>query len=357
MRHLHPARPARVTPRFTVTPFARHDSATARVIAQGAANEAGQAACYDLIERLHGWCGWTADSPVECAALAVAAADLLGRPDPVVAAHAAALAGLDGALYQTGTGGWILLYEAGLDPAQARLVQAFLLGCYALRDPGAPPSSIEFRMADLDGVAEDDSLAAHAYAFATRLLMPLSTCRPALAGTMDFGLAERYAQQCGVPTVHVVRRWLAYTADKAVLMLTDGQRIHASWASETACAAGLHVGVPGPGLERPVPVGTLAADTACPDDVCGSLITAQRWFGSLAGMGMLREMKLVLPQQASDEEDGVAGDMDEVAAIADRARNAPRYATLLVLPRVPVRAGSQSRSREAWPHGCAQRPA
>lgn len=185
---------------------------------------------------------------VDVPALALAAAGRLGRGDAIVSVAAAPLGDVDGALYHTGAGAWMMLHHERLDTAEARFVQAWLLGCYALHGRlhlargGAAPA-FECRLPQLYRLAELDSLAARAYGFAARLLMPDAVCRDALRGPVDMEALLAFAGRVRVPVWHAARRWIDRTSQKAALLLDDGASVHACWLSETAHGAGLHLDV------------------------------------------------------------------------------------------------------------------
>lgn len=181
-------------------------------------------------------------------ALALSAAQRLGRSDAIVSVAAAPLGDVDGALYHTGAGAWMLLYHQRLDLAEARFVQAWLLGCYALhgrlhlaRGCGAP--AFECRLSELYRLADLDSPSARAYSFAARLLMPDAVCHDALRGAVDMEALLAFGRRVQVPVWHAARRWIERTAQKAALVLDDGARVRACWLSETAHGAGLHLDI------------------------------------------------------------------------------------------------------------------
>lgn len=235
-------------------------------------------------------------APGDCAALALAAGRALGHADGIATVQSAALGALDGALYRSGTNAWSLFHADSLSAADARFMIAFLLGRYALHDgveggrrSGTSSGVFEIGTGALDAFTADDGANARAYAFATRLLMPLDTFRPALAGSLDLELVARYAQTHGLPALHVVRRWLSYTADNALLVLGEHGAIRAVWASETACGEGL----PGPLRSGGAP--GLPDDLA--EDTSGRLVDGARWFGAAASAERLTEMTLHLDRE------------------------------------------------------------
>jgi hypothetical protein len=231
--------------------------------------------------------------PLDCAALALAAGRTLGHAGGIVAVQSAALGVVDGALYRSGANTWTLFHADSLNRADARFMTAFLLARYALHhgggggDAGGMSAGVfEIGAGALDALGADDGANARAYAFAARLLMPLDAFRAALAGSLDLELAARHAETHGLPVLHVVRRWLSYTADNAVLVLGEGGAMRAAWASETASGEGL-AGALRVGGHQPLPDG-LAEDRS------GRLVDNARWFGNGIPAERVTEMTLYL---------------------------------------------------------------
>lgn len=195
--------------------------------------------CYPMLEALR---AGLPEGPVDMPALAREAAARLGRADAIVTVGAAALGDIDGGLYPTGTGAWMLLYREGLEADEARFLQAWLLGCHALAGTAlldGETGPVECRVPQLYRLADSEGLAARAYSFASRLLMPASACHEGLPKDADAADIRKFAVSMGVPLWHAARRWLDRTAQKAALLLDDGNQVRACWFSETACGSGL----------------------------------------------------------------------------------------------------------------------
>lgn len=205
------------------------------------ADEPARPPCFPIIAALRAACATPPTAPLEMEALALGAAAILGRRDPIVSVQAAELGDVDGVLYRTGTGGWTLLHRTALHPSETRFVQAWLLACYAMRGEHADTDAVECPQARLYSLADDDSPAARAYSFAARLTMPAAACHLGLTGHVDGDVLMAFATQLQVPLLHAARRWLARTAQKAVLVLDEAGTVRASWLSETACSAGWRI--------------------------------------------------------------------------------------------------------------------
>ncbi|MBO4122323.1 hypothetical protein J5T34_16485 [Cupriavidus gilardii] len=203
-------------------------------------DELARPPCFPIIAALREACAAPPTAPLDVGALALGAASILRRRDPIVSVQSADLGDIDGVLYRTGTGGWSLLHQATLDPRETRFVQAWLLACYAMGEQ-ADTDAFECRGDSLYWLADDDSPSARAYSFAARLTMPAAACGLGLTGHVDGDVLIAFAQRLQVPLLHAARRWLARTAQKAVLVLDDGGTVRASWLSETACSAGWRI--------------------------------------------------------------------------------------------------------------------
>jgi hypothetical protein len=190
------------------------------------------APCYPIIEALMACAAHPSDAPLDCIRLALDAAGVLGRADPVSSVQPTRLQSFDGALYRTGTGAWTILYSDSLAAPDVRFMIAYLLGCQLLG--GGELDYVECANADLMAMPDDDSAGGLAYAFASRLLMPLNACRQALPGTVDLDALAMLAGRLCLPVHHVARRWLSYTSRKAMLTLRRDGAALGTWASETA---------------------------------------------------------------------------------------------------------------------------
>lgn len=257
-----------------------------------AADEPARPPCFPIIAALRAACATPPTAPLDVGALALGAAAILGRRDPIVSVQAAELGDVDGVLYRTGNGGWTLLHRSALRPSDIRFVQAWLLACYAMRGEHADTDAFECRQASLYSLAEDDSPAARAYSFAARLTMPAAACHLGLAGHVDGDVLMAFASQLQVPLLHAARRWLARTAQKAVLVLDEAGTVRASWLSETACSAGWRID-PAAVLARQGRGEVESSSDAMPDAVVHECRVAMSdWFAQAPAGGQLMEASL-----------------------------------------------------------------
>lgn len=216
----------------TRTPF-RDDVAPLQTVpGNDHAGPNSTAPCYPIIEALMACAARPACTPLDCIRLALDAAGALGRDDPVSSVQPTRLQSFDGALYRTGTGAWTILYSDSLAAPDVRFMIAYLLGRQLLG--GSELDYVECANTELMATPDDDSPGGLAYAFASRLTMPLNACRQALPGAVDLDVLDALAGRLCLPVHHVARRWLSYTSHTAVLTLKRDGAALGTWASETA---------------------------------------------------------------------------------------------------------------------------
>jgi hypothetical protein len=115
--------------------------------------------------------------------------------------------------------------------------------------------------------------------------------------------ADRY----GVSLTAAILKWLSYTEEKAVVVMSADRFMKWAWASQTAARAGAFFRTRSQTI--PIPAGSVTADAAVQSERKGVEVPATVWFPHAEPQMPLREMKLY-----SDHYDSVI--------------------TLLVLPRV-----------------------
>ncbi|WP_156526451.1 hypothetical protein [Cupriavidus gilardii] len=291
MKQLQRVRPAGTAPGIPLPGAGAHGWAPHLDLAL-AGDEPARPPCFPIIAALRAGCATPPTAPLDVGALALGAAAVLGRRDPIVSVQAAELGDIDGVLYRTGAGGWTLLHRAALGPSEARFVQAWLLACYAMRGEHADTDAFECGQGGLYSLADDDSPAARAYSFAARLTMPAAACHLGLTGHVDGDVLIAFASQLQVPLLHAARRWLARTAQKAVLVLDEAGTVRASWLSETACSAGWRVDA------QAVPAREARGAMETSNDVVPAVVVQERrvamadWIAQAPAAGQLMETSL-----------------------------------------------------------------
>lgn len=251
--------------------------------------------------------------PVDVPPLALETARIFGWDDPITQVQAANIKGFDGALFPGAERQeWLLLYnEAVSSPGRVRFTQAHELGHYILhrqlRD------SFQCSDADMLNWSQDDKdIEGQADLFASYLLMPLDDYRKQINSTVDLDLLGHCANRYGVSLTAAILKWLQYTDEKAVLVMSNDGFINWACSSEPAAKAGAFFRTRNQVV--PVPDNSLASDPDIRNERKGKDIPASVWFASARTDTPLREMKL----------------------------NAEHYGVVLTLLHLP-------RSAEVWP--------
>lgn len=233
--------------------------------------------------------------PVDVPSLALETARIFGWADPITQVQAANIKGFDGALFPgEGRKEWLLLYnETVSSPGRVRFTQAHELGHYILhrllRD------SFQCSDADMLNWSQDDKdIEGQADLFASYLLMPLDDYRKQVTAAVDLDLLGHCADRYGVSLTAAILKWLQYTDEKAVLVMSNDGFINWAWSSEPAAKAGAFFRTRKSVI--PVPDGALAANAEIMHDRTGTQIPASIWFPHASPDTPLREMKVYAEQ-------------------------------------------------------------
>lgn len=234
--------------------------------------------------------------PVDVEQLARGYAVQFRHEDPIFDVIGDELPGLEGALYgleQGGRPGWVLIYNSAVEvPGRIRFTMAHELGHYILHRRAR--NSFECSADDmLRWESEEKRIEAEADIFASYLLMPIDDFRRHVEReVVDLELLGDCAQRYGVSLTAVCLKWLEFTTQRAVLVVSVDGNILWSRASKSA----LHSGAFFRTRDRvvPIPEGSLAAsDVVAPIERRGIELSAQTWFPNEPREMTLREMKIV----------------------------------------------------------------
>lgn len=236
--------------------------------------------------------------PVDVRQLALGAADIFGWKDPIAEVQAAPIKKFEGALFpDDDRSRWLLLYNQTLtSPGRIRFTMAHELGHYILHR--LKRDSFECSPADmLDWSQDETDMEGQADLFASYLLMPLDDYRAQAVGTVDLDVLGRCAERYGVSLTAAILKWLSYTDEKAVLVMSKDGFIDWAWSSEPAMKAGAFFKTRSSTIE--VPSGSLAADADVRHERAGATIGASVWFRFAESQVQLREMKVSADQYDS----------------------------------------------------------
>ncbi|MBI5006084.1 MAG: ImmA/IrrE family metallo-endopeptidase [Nitrosomonadales bacterium] len=229
--------------------------------------------------------------PVEISPLALDAARILGWNDPITKVQSAAIKGFDGALFPgEGKKEWLLLYNSEISSTgRVRFTQAHELGHYILHRQIR--ESFQCSSADMLNWSQDDrDIEAQADLFSSYLLMPLDDYRKQVGSTIDVDLFGHCADRYGVSLTAAILKWLQYTDEKAVLVISNDGFINWSWSSDPAAKAGAFFRTRKSVI--PVPNGSLACDQTITHNRQGIEVPASVWFPYADPHITLREMKI-----------------------------------------------------------------
>lgn len=229
--------------------------------------------------------------PVDVPMLALEAARIFGWSDPITEVQCADIKGFEGALLpDEGKKRWLLLYsEAVTSPGRIRFTQAHELGHYILHR--LLRESFQCSDADMLNWSKDDrNIEAQADLFASYLLMPLDDYRAQVSPGVDLDVLGHCADRYGVSLTAAILKWLQYTDEKAVLVMSNDGFINWAWSSEPAFKAGAFFKTRGKTI--PIPDGSLAAHSKIKHDRRGTEIPAAVWFQHADSQMHVREMKI-----------------------------------------------------------------
>ena len=233
--------------------------------------------------------------PLDVPMVAREAAQIFGWSDPISQVKAANIKGFQGALFANERrSAWLLLYNENMpSPGRIRFTQAHELGHYILhrmqRDQfecGADEV--------LSGPGEDKDIEKQADQFAAYLLMPIDDFRKQVNSPVTLDLLGHCADRYGVSLTAAVLKWLEFTDEKAVMLISSEGFVHWASSSSSAHKAGAFFASRRQLVE--IPMGTLAADDSVRAEKLGREIPSTAWFKHADPGLTLREMKLAMDQ-------------------------------------------------------------
>jgi hypothetical protein len=229
--------------------------------------------------------------PVDVKELALGCAPLFQWSDSIIQVESANIRGFEGALFPSeDRKNWLVLYNGALrSPGRVRFTQAHELGHYILHRTAR--ECFECTEADmLNWSLDDQDMEAQADVFASYLLMPLPDYRQQVRGAVDLDVMGHCADRYGVSLTAAILKWLSYTEEKAIVVMSIDGYMKWAWSSTPAFKSGAFFRTRGRPV--PIPAGTLAADAAVGMERAGVSIPASLWFPHAEPQAHLREMKL-----------------------------------------------------------------
>jgi hypothetical protein len=229
--------------------------------------------------------------PVQVKDLALGCAELYKWSDPITKVEAANIRRFEGALHPSDDRKrWLLLYNSSIrSPGRVRFTQAHELGPYILHR--TLRESFDCTEDDmLNWAATGKDLEAEADEFASFLLMPLNDYRQQVTAPVDLDLMGHCADRYGVSLTAAILKWLSYTEEKAVVVMSTEGFMKWAGASQTAAEAGAFFRTRSQTI--PIPTGSVTADDAVQSERKGIEVPATVWFPHAEPQLTVREMKL-----------------------------------------------------------------
>lgn len=227
--------------------------------------------------------------PVDVPMLAKEAASIFGWSDPITEVTAVDIKSFDGALFPDDERKkWMLLYNSAMaSPGRIRFTQAHELGHYILHRQ----ERSAFQCSGDDMLEwEEKTIEAQADLFASFLLMPLDDFRAQVTTTVDLDLLGHCAERYGVSLTAAVLKWLNYTEENAVLILSRDGFMQWAFPSRQAKRAGVFFATRKQTVE--VPAGSIAVAPGVKHERRGIELPANIWFPHAEAGTSLREMKI-----------------------------------------------------------------
>lgn len=234
--------------------------------------------------------------PVKLEELARDYATQFGHDDPITQVIGEDLPGFEGALYGAEAKNrreWAIIYNSAIRiSGRIRFTIAHELGHYILHR--RTRELFECTQDDmLRWESEEKRIEAEADLFASYLLMPIDDFRGRIGNdVVDLELLDDCAKRYGVSLTAAVLKWLEFTTQRAVLVVSTGGHILWARSSQSAFKSGIFFRTRGRVV--PLPDRSLAArDDIDTPERQGIELSAQTWFSQEPKDMTLREMKIV----------------------------------------------------------------
>jgi len=232
--------------------------------------------------------------PINVKELALECGNLFGLNSQITEIKTADIKGFEGCLFSNeNKKQWQLLYNHTLSAGRIRFTLAHELGHFLLhRDK---KNSFQCRDMDmLNWSNEEKNIESQADLFASYLLMPLDDYRKQVTTTIDLDLFSHCADRYGVSLTAAILKWLDYTDQKAVLVMSNDGFMKWAWSSKSAFKAGAYFKTRNNVI--PLPDNSLAANSAIKTDRKGIAVRANIWFKNAEPIADIKEMKIYTKQ-------------------------------------------------------------
>lgn len=232
--------------------------------------------------------------PVNVPLMAKETANIFKWSDPITEVEGVDIKKFEGMLFPNeNKTAWKLLYNSNVtSEGRIRFTQAHELGHYILHR--TMQDEFQCSEEDMRNWSDDGNIEGQADLFASYLLMPLDDYRKQIDTNVDFDQLGACAKRYGVSLTAAILKWLEYTDDSAVLVVSREGYIDWAWSSKRAFKAGVFFKTRSNTIE--IPAASLAANADVAHDRSGIELPAQVWFPHADKRMTLKEMKVFSDQ-------------------------------------------------------------
>lgn len=230
--------------------------------------------------------------PVNVDEIALTCAESYGWKDPILEVKPINIDGFEGCLHPKENGsGWLLAYNENIrSDGRVRFTKAHELGHY-LMHRHSHDSFTCTRDDMLDWFDEKKNIEKDADTFASYLLMPLDDYRSQISSNkIDFDLLGHCADRYGVSLVSATLKWLEFSGEKAVLIMSNDGFIQ--WACSSPAAYKSGAFFKSRSSTVPIPTCSITANNNQNIERTGQKIKANIWFQHADPEMYLREFKI-----------------------------------------------------------------
>lgn len=235
--------------------------------------------------------------PVDVDQFAIGCADIFKWQDPITKIEDANIANFEGMLSSNDEQSkWMIVYNSNLSSqGRIRFTKAHELGHYILHR--TRQEEFICSREDMLDWSRQRNIESEADIFASYLLMPLDDFRSQVKGQLNLDSLGHCADRYGVSLTASILKWLSYTSEKAVLVMSNDGYMNWASSSDAAFKAGAFFKTRNKIIE--IPTTSLASDTNVVSEKSGVMIPAKIWFPNADSDSELLEMKVYSDQYDS----------------------------------------------------------
>jgi len=232
--------------------------------------------------------------PVDIDVMAKGVAELFQWQDPIAEIKAIDIPNFEGMLAANDSRNrWMIAYNNKLSSkGRIRFTKAHELGHYMLHKD----QKLEFLCSKEDMLKweGENDIEAEADKFASHLLMPLDDFRVQMNGVVSIDSFGHCADRYGVSLTAAILKWLSYTEEKAVLVVSKDGFMDWASSSDKAKNAGAYYKTRSQVIE--IPEGSLCSKVSIAEERIGVKVAAKKWFPHADSDADLTEMKIFSDQ-------------------------------------------------------------